>query len=85
MLEDELLEYAELMNDEFGEYCIALCELAMHHDFLYEATELQDAITKEMKVNLKYFKERYTIVKKMKTFEQRVTLLKEKDEKEKSD
>lgn len=77
---EQLMNYAELLNDEFGEYCIVLCNLYDHYDFVSQNEELLIALEEEIEHNLGYLKNSYKIVKSIQKYEQSVTELVEKNE-----
>ena len=61
----ELTEYTRLCNDEYSEYCEALCSLASHTDYL--PLNLKKELLEEMYAQLKYFKEHAEMVEKTQT------------------
>ena len=52
-MKESLLVFAELMNDEFGEACIAVCEFYDSSLYIY-SDELKELLEKEIETKLKY-------------------------------
>lgn len=67
---NELQEYAELQNDEYGEVCIDLISVLRYCDYLNDDNgEFKQAIEKQINKELSNFKEYSKIVTKTETSE----------------
>ena len=62
---DDLLEYSNLMDDEFGEYCLYLGNLGIRVDMMSKG--FRKAYTDEFNRTLKCLKENTKIVEKKET------------------
>lgn len=60
-LASELEDYAEMCNDEFGEYCSVLVAVAYRQDFASD--KFLKVLQKEIRDTLNYIKQNTTIVK----------------------
>lgn len=67
---EQLKEYADLENDELGEVCRIMIDLAGY--ISYVSDEFYNALIKEIEDKLEFFKENTEIVEKPVTFHKKV-------------